>query len=119
MRLVILGIQVQLSDGGILMMPDRVKIENWCRVINDALCRGAPSFPHLGSVSYTCYASGRMCAGEASKMAGRLTWASQACFKRLGRAMLHPLYRRVYPHCCLLVVRAVSAYALQAAALQE
>ena len=118
MPLVILGIRVQLSDQGIMMTPDKVKIGKWCQVINEALRQGALSFPHPESVSHIRCASGRMCAGEASKMAGRLTWASQACFKRLGRAMLHPLYRCVFI-LLQVVLRVVSAHALQAAALQE
>ena len=31
--------------------------------------------------------------GTASKLAGALSWASQAMFRRIGRAMLRPLYR--------------------------
>ena len=39
--------------------------------------------------------SGIMFAGEASRLAGRLSFASQHVFKRLGRAMLVPLYMHV------------------------
>ena len=37
---------------------------------------------------------GRLTSGEASKLAGRLTWASQSCFRRMGRAMLSPIYKQ-------------------------
>ena len=33
-----------------------------------------------------------MCAGEASKLAGRLAWLNRACFKRLGRTFLYPIF---------------------------
>ena len=31
-------------------------------------------------------------AGEASKLAGRLAWLNRACFKRLGRTFLYPIF---------------------------
>jgi hypothetical protein len=34
----------------------------------------------------------RLSAGEASKLAGRLSWASSSLFKKLGRAMLRPIF---------------------------
>ena len=76
MPLVILGIRVVLADGGVSMSPDKAKVRKWCDIIRSFLT------------------SGHVCAGEASKLAGRLNWASQACFKRLGRAMLYPIYRQ-------------------------
>ena len=35
--------------------------------------------------------SGRLCGGEAGKLAGALQWAAQHTFKRLGRAMIRPI----------------------------
>ena len=40
--------------------------------------------------------SGEMFPGTARKLAGRLSWASQFMFRRLGRAMLHPLFQRAH-----------------------
>ena len=37
-------------------------------------------------------AEGTLTAGAAAKLAGRLSFASQWCFKRLGRAMLRPMF---------------------------
>ena len=34
--------------------------------------------------------------GCAQKLAGRLSWAAQHLFRRLGRAMLRPLFRRAH-----------------------
>ena len=41
MPLVILGIRVMFSVGGIMMTPDQAKIDKWCRLIREALSRGA------------------------------------------------------------------------------
>ena len=38
--------------------------------------------------------SGRLCGGEAGKLAGALQWAAQHTFRRLGRAMIRPLIRQ-------------------------
>ena len=51
MPLVVLGIQVLLSEGGIRMTPDRAKIDKWCRIIRDALSRGAPVSPARNDVA--------------------------------------------------------------------
>ena len=38
--------------------------------------------------------SNKLLPGQASKLAGALNWASQHMFKRLGRALIYPLYRQ-------------------------
>ena len=40
--------------------------------------------------------------GTARKLAGRLGWASQFLFRKLGRAMLRPLFQRAHSSECLL-----------------
>ena len=74
--LTILGIAVALRGHGVMLTADTVKIEKWSGQIRQ------------------CLASGKLTAGEASKMAGRLTWASQCTFRRVGRAFLYPIYRQ-------------------------
>ena len=36
--------------------------------------------------------TGQLDAGEAQKLAGRLSWATQLLFHKLGRAMIRPLF---------------------------
>ena len=40
--------------------------------------------------------SGKLQPGDASKLVGRLAFGAQFAFKRLGRAMLRPLYAQQY-----------------------
>lgn len=40
--------------------------------------------------------------GEASKLAGALQWGAQYIFRRLGRAMLRPIFQCVCTACTLL-----------------
>ena len=54
--------------------------------------------------------SGSMYSGCAQKLAGRLSWASQFVFKRLGRAMLRPLFAHAhYWRACLSCVMLASS----------
>ena len=72
--LVILGIRIETNLAGAIYQPPPEKIRQWIALIKYYLLLGI-----LG-------------AGEASKLAGRLNWASQAIFDRLGRALLVPIY---------------------------
>lgn len=95
--LCILGLVVQISPDGLKCAPSGDKVKKWLRIIRHAL------------------AVGRLTPGDASKLAGRLSWATQsmfhrcswlgyfhlctclrACFGRFGRAMLRPLFRQQY-----------------------
>ena len=74
--LTVLGVSVSVKQEGFTFVPDEAKILKWACQIKDALrCN-------------------RLTGGEASKMSGRLSWASQQIFRRVGRAMLYPLYRQ-------------------------
>ena len=75
MPLSILGVTTELSNSGMRMWPDEDKTVSWCAMIREIL------------------ASKRLTSGEASKLAGRLQWATQFVFKRLGRAMLRPIFK--------------------------
>ena len=62
---------------GATFKPSRDKIEKWLLRINTALD------------------TGRLTSGEASKLSGALSWATQQAFRRLGRAMIRPIIRCV------------------------
>ena len=74
MPLTILGLSISLNATGAFFVPDRKKVSKWKYRIEAALsdCR------------LTC--------GQASKLAGALSWAASALFFRLGRAMLRPIF---------------------------
>ena len=72
--LVILGVRVETNLVGATYVPPPEKIRQWILLIKRYLQLGI-----LG-------------AGEASKLAGRLNWASQEIFDKLGRALLVPIY---------------------------
>ena len=75
MPLTILGVTVHILTEGMKLIPDRAKCRKWAESIRQAL------------------QNGRLTAGEAAKLAGRLGWASSACFKKAGRTLLYPIYR--------------------------
>lgn len=73
----ILGIDVTLSDSGVTFWPAPAKVAKWLAEIERFLSLGV------------------MHAGEASKLAGQLQWGAQHIFKRLGRAMLRPIFDHI------------------------
>ena len=79
--LTILGVDVSFSPEGIRFQPSEDKVIKWVAKLKRAL------------------ESGRLGAREASKLSGALQWATQYIFKRLGRAMLSPFYKRQYCRC--------------------
>ena len=68
--LTILGITVASSSVGVRFTVCPEKARKWLATIEKAV------------------ASGHLCAGEAQKLAGRLNWATQQLFHKLGRAMI-------------------------------
>ena len=72
--LVVLGIELRLSAVGFCCRPAVMKVQKWIECIKKAL------------------AAGVLEPGEASKLAGRLRWACQHMFRKIGRAMIRPLY---------------------------
>ena len=72
--LVILGIRIETNLAGAIFQPAPEKVLEWVALIRYYL--------ELGILG----------AGEASKLAGRLGWASQHIFRKLGRALLVPIY---------------------------
>ena len=72
MPLTVLGLSVTLTMSGAFFVPDKKKIVKWRQRIEAAL------------------SARKMTSGQASKLAGALSWAASALFFRLGRAMLRP-----------------------------
>ena len=75
-RLCVLGVDISISPRGFKCRPAAAKLIRWCRDIENAL------------------ASGILWPGDASKMAGRLSWACSQMFKRFGRALLRPIHEQ-------------------------
>ena len=76
--LVVLGIQIWTSTQGVRLELTEEKRKAWTLKLRQAKDSGA------------------MSAGDASKFAGRLNFATQACFHRIGRAMVRPFYAQQY-----------------------
>jgi len=80
MPLVVLGVEITLSDQGATFEPSADKVRKWTLRIAKAL------------------KNDWLCAGDASKLAGALSWASQKIFRMLGRAMLRPIFKQGNSH---------------------
>ena len=65
---------MKLSQIGFQCRPSQQKVVAWCNQIQEALT------------------AGYLAPGAASKLAGRLSWGAGALFRRLGRAMLRPIF---------------------------
>ena len=76
--LTILGLTLTLRSDDIMCAPDRKKAEKWAGVLKNVINDNV------------------MAPGDASKMAGRLSFASQHMFLKLGRAMLRPFFAQQY-----------------------
>ena len=82
-HLVILGVGVKVSKKGCTCRPAPEKVVKWVKAIDRAL------------------ADDCLAPGDASKLAGRLSWSCQFMFRRVGRAMLRPLFMQKFaarPH---------------------
>ena len=74
---VILGISVEIGERGFKLLPAPRKVRKWLTRIEEILDED------------------RLDPGEASKLAGRLSWACAQAFKQFGRANLRPLFDQV------------------------
>ena len=79
--LTVLGVAISLKASGIRFRPEPCKLIKWAAIIKHALD------------------TNKLCAGAASKLAGRLMWACQHAFKRIGRAMLYPIFKQQRNRC--------------------
>ena len=77
-KLTILGIDVLSNSKEIVMWPTQQKVQQWTNELQKH------------------EQSRRMTPGAASKMAGRPNFATQHCFKKMGRAMVRPFYAQQY-----------------------
>ena len=77
--LAVLGVSVNLLPDRFVLRPSREKMLKCLCVMRVALEPGGSLRP-----------------GCAQKLAGRLQWACQYMFHRLGRAMIRPIYSQVY-----------------------
>ena len=73
-KVCVLGIDIEMSERGYKCRPSADKVVKWSACIGDAL------------------GSGKLLSGDASKLAGRLSWGCSHMFRRFGRAMLRPLF---------------------------
>ncbi len=69
----VLGVDTELGPAGLVYWPAADKVSKWLQCIT--LARETRLLP----------------AGCSSKLTGKLSWGTQSCFKKLGRAMLRPL----------------------------
>ena len=76
--LVILGMLVEPCVAGVTFRLCPTRAKKWAQQLRDAID------------------SGYLDAGSAQKLAGRLTWATQWLFNKVGRAMIRPIYAQ---HC--------------------
>ena len=79
--LTVLGVEMTVEATGVTCRPDAKKAFKWCCRIQKYLEEGT------------------LLSGDASKLAGALQWACQHMFKRLGRAMLRPIFKCVANAC--------------------
>ena len=74
LSLVVLGILVQPSTAGVTFCLCEKKTEKWLACLEEAIV------------------TGRLNSGRAQKLAGKLMWATQHLFYRVGRAMIKPIF---------------------------
>ena len=73
----VLGVNVGVEKAGVIFQPEAEKIAKWIVQIEQAL------------------ESKKLTGGEASTLAGRLCWGAQHIFRRVGRAMLTPIFKHM------------------------
>ena len=78
MQLRVLGVDMTPSQWGVRCQPAPEKVAKCLYVIELALQEN------------------KLLPGSAMKLAGRLSWASLFMFRRLGRAMLRPIFRQAH-----------------------
>ena len=77
-QLTVLGVSITIDNKSIALQPDPIKVAVWLRQMQE------------------CIDQDIMHASTASKLAGRLTFAGQSIFGRVGRAHVRPIYDRIY-----------------------
>ena len=87
----ILGVDVSVRASGFVFRPMRDKVSEWLSALESAISLR------------------KLRGGDASKLAGKLSWGCAHLFRRFGRAMIRPIFDQV---CCFSVcsIRGVRAY---------
>ncbi len=76
LSLAVLEVSITLHEAGYECRPSLEKMQKCIATMKEAL------------------ATGQLHGGAAAKLSGRLLWAAQHSFRRLGRAMLRPIFRQ-------------------------
>jgi hypothetical protein len=79
--LMVLGVDVTIRASGYALRPTRDKVSEWLASLESAI------------------AAGKLRGGDASKLAGRLSWGCAQLFRRFGRAMLRPIFDQACRGC--------------------
>ncbi len=93
----VLGVQIESSMRGFKYWPSPDKAQTPFKYVSEHLMGMACFPPFLKVVKWLwviecALATGRLVPGAASKLAGKLAWGSSQLFRRIGRAMLRPLF---------------------------
>jgi hypothetical protein len=73
----ILGLRVTADETSVHVWPEPKKVTNWAKDIDEAISKQ------------------KLSSADASKLAGRLSWAAQHTFMRIGCAPLRPIFTQV------------------------
>ena len=93
--LVILGLRIKLSPAGMRATPSDDKAKKWLCRIAEAI-RADKLTAGVKGPALVPRRRARRCAGEASKLAGALSWGASHQFRRVGRAMVRPLFQHAH-----------------------
>lgn len=91
----VLGVELCLGPAGYSCRPAKAKAEKCEHTTREALRTGSYTSTCVREcVGRSLLMPGRLYAGEAQKLAGRLSWTTQFLFHELGRAMIRPIFDR-------------------------
>ena len=92
--LTVLGVQTRIDAAGVTFKPNPTKVAEWTEQMQSYLRLGLLSSGEASKLAgelaplQHCELAARLCAG-------RLSFASQHVFKRLGRALLVPIFKQI------------------------
>ena len=96
-ELIVLGVELKMRPSGCICRPSASKMLKYVNCDTQCGARRMFLLVCLGrciAVIEEALQSGKLFGGCAQKLAGRLNWAVQYLFQRLGRAMLKPIYKQ-------------------------
>ena len=86
---------LEMSKSGYKCKPTKAKVKKWVGSVvqwSRSICVHIWLCLLQVKVLEQALADGRLSPGDASKLAGRLSWGSSMMFRKLGRAMLRPIF---------------------------